>query len=236
MQLHKIIIVFFAAQHMYMKKYFALVVLALITLPAFAQKQKALQLSGVVMTDDDRPQFIPFAHVIIKSRGMGTTTSSDGFFSIAVMPGDTVQFSCIGFKRDKFYISKDLDDEKGYLVQIILARDTTLLQEVVIYPWPSPDQLKYELLNMRVPTTELDIAQRNLAIDALKERALAMGYDANEISRAVIRLQEQQIYDHNRYQGLQNGGQAMLLQLSNPFAWLEFFDSLKRGDYKKKRR
>jgi hypothetical protein len=236
MQLHKVKSVFFAAYMNPMKIIYFIITFLLLSVPTFAQKQKAIQLSGVVMTDDSRPQFIPYAHVLIKSRGMGTTTASDGFFSIAVMPGDTVQFSSIGFKRDKLYISNDLNDEKGYLVQIILARDTTLLQEVVIYPWPSPDQLKYELLNMRIPTTELDIAQRNLAIDALKDRALAMGYDASEISRAVIRLQEQQVYDYNRFTGMQNGGQAMLLQLSNPFAWLEFFDSLKRGDYKKKKR
>lgn len=180
------------------------------------------------MTDDDIPQFIPNTHVLIRSRGQGTVSSSDGFFSIAAMPGDTILFSCIGFKREKFYVSPELKDEKGYLMTITLVRDTTMLQEVTLYPWPSRDRLYTELLAMRPQTTELDIAQRNLALESLKDRARAMGFDASEAARHVMRQQEQAIYNYNRYNGLANGGQAMLLQLSNPFAWLELFESLKK--------
>ncbi|MFN3952739.1 MAG: carboxypeptidase-like regulatory domain-containing protein [Thermaurantimonas sp.] len=195
----------------------------------YAQKgTKAIQISGVVITDDDIPQFIPNAHVLIRSRGQGTISGNDGFFSIAAMPGDTIIFSCIGFKREKFYVSPDLKDEKGFLMTVSLVRDTTMLQEVTLYPWPSRDRLYTELLAMRPQTTELDIAQRNLALESLKDRARAMGYDASEAARHVMRQQEQSIYNYNRYNGLANGGQAMLLQLSNPFAWLELFESLKK--------
>ncbi|MFN4298191.1 MAG: carboxypeptidase-like regulatory domain-containing protein [Thermaurantimonas sp.] len=204
-------------------------VFALSSLGGLAQKgTKAIQISGVVVTDDDIPQFIPNTHVLIRSRGQGTVSSSDGFFSIAAMPGDTILFSCIGFKREKFYVSPELKDEKGYLMTITLVRDTTMLQEVTLYPWPSRDRLYTELLAMRPQTTELDIAQRNLALESLKDRARAMGFDASEAARHVMRQQEQAIYNYNRYNGLANGGQAMLLQLSNPFAWLELFESLKK--------
>ncbi|GCD78360.1 hypothetical protein JCM31826_18420 [Thermaurantimonas aggregans] len=203
--------------------------LCLSALVGFAQKgTKAIQISGVIVTDDDIPQFIPNTHVLIRSRGQGTISSSDGFFSIAAMPGDTILFSCIGFKREKFYVSPELKDEKGYLMTITLVRDTTMLQEVTLYPWPSRDRLYTELLAMRPQTTELDIAQRNLALESLKDRARAMGFDASEAARHVMRQQEQSIYNYNRYNGLANGGQAMLLQLSNPFAWLELFESLKK--------
>ncbi|KFD39556.1 carboxypeptidase-like regulatory domain-containing protein [Schleiferia thermophila] len=198
-------------------------------MPSYGQKGvKAIQISGVVITDDDIPQFIPNAHILIRSRGQGTISSSDGFFSIAAMPGDTILFSCIGFKREKFYVSPDLKDEKGYLMTVTLVRDTAMLQEVTLYPWPSRDRLYTELLAMRPKTTELDIAQRNLALESLKDRARAMGFDASEAARYMVRQQEQAIYNYNRYNGLANGGQAMLLQLSNPFAWLELFESLKK--------
>ncbi len=194
-----------------------------------AQKDtRAIQISGVVITDDDIPQFIPNTHVLIRSRGQGTISGNDGFFSIAAMPGDTILFSCIGFKREKFYVSPELKDEKGFLMTVSLVRDTTMLQEVTLYPWPSRDRLYTELLAMRPQTTELDIAQRNLALESLKDRARAMGFDASEAARNVMRQQEQSIYNYNRYNGLANGGQAMLLQLSNPFAWLELFESLKK--------
>lgn len=206
-----------------------LLVLFSCTMPSYGQKGvKAIQISGVVITDDDIPQFIPNAHILIRSRGQGTISSSDGFFSIAAMPGDTILFSCIGFKREKFYVSPELKDEKGYLMTVTLVRDTTMLQEVILYPWPSRDRLYTELLAMRPKTTELDIAQRNLALESLKDRAKAMGFDASEAARYITRQQERAIYDYNRYNGLANGGQAMLLQLSNPFAWLELFESLKK--------
>lgn len=209
--------------------YTLLVFVFLMGLSGYSQQgSKAIQISGVVITDDDIPQFIPNAHILIRSRGQGTVSSNDGFFSIAAMPGDTILFSCIGFKREKFYVSPELRDEKGFLMTVSLVRDTTMLQEVTLYPWPSRDRLYTELLAMRPQTNDLDIAQRNLALESLKDRARAMGFDASEAARHVMRQQEQSIYNYNRYNGLANGGQAMLLQLSNPFAWLELFESLKK--------
>lgn len=210
------------------KFYIGIILLLAFTATHAQTATKAIQISGVVITDDDIPQFIPNAHILIRSRGQGTVSGSDGFFSIAAMPGDTILFSCIGFKREKFYVSPDLKDEKGFLMTVSLVRDTTMLQEVTLYPWPSRDRLYTELLAMRPQTTELDIAQRNLALESLKDRARAMGFDASEAARHVMRQQEQSIYNYNRYNGLANGGQAMLLQLSNPFAWLELFESLKK--------
>lgn len=194
-----------------------------------AQQKDAVQISGVVLTADSLPQFVPNAHVVIKRRNQGTLTNEEGFFSLAAIPGDSIFVSCLGFKREYLYVPDSLQ-RNAYLVRVILARDTTLLQEVILYPWPSPDQLKLALLTMKIPTTEMDIAKRNLAVEALKTRAEAMGYSAEEMQEYIIKVQERNIYNASRYYG-SNGGTAILGALSNPFAWAEFFNALKRGDF-----
>jgi hypothetical protein len=80
---------------------------------------------------------------------------------------------------------------------------------------------------MEIETTQRDIALRNLAIQALKEKAAAMGMSSNEMQRYIIQAQEQQLYNSGRYYG-SNGATAILGRLSDPFAWAQFFESLKK--------
>jgi len=195
-----------------------------------AQKRdnRPIQLNGVVMSNDSIPQLIPNCNIFIPGRSQGTISADDGFFSIAIMPGDTLLFSVIGFKKEKFYLPDTIKrDRKGYLVEIRLERDTAYLREVTIYPWPSPDRLKAEFMSIRVPTTDMDIARRNLAIAALRERAAAMGYDPSELGKEMMRQQSTYYYDRTRYGGM-SGGTAMMMSLSNPFAWHQLFESLKK--------
>jgi hypothetical protein len=150
----------------------------------------------------------------------------DGFFSLVVMPGDTVLFQHIGFKLTRFWVPDTLEGD-NFLARIILEWDTEVLDPVIVYPWPSKENFKEEFLAMEIQTTELDIAQRNLALDELRARAQAMGYDAAEMQDYLITMQNQQLYNQGRYYG-GSGASAILGALSNPFAWTELFQSLKR--------
>lgn len=194
-----------------------------------AQPVDAVQISGVVITADSIARNIPFANVFVKRRNLGTTTNAEGFFSFAVAPGDTIHISSIGFRKEKLIIPDTLE-QKEYLARVVMHWDTTMLEPVTLYPWPTPERFKEEFLATRVPTTEEDIAMRNLAIQELKARAAAMGYGAQEIQDFVISAHNNQIYNQSRYYG-SNGGTAILGSLSNPFAWAEFFEALKRGDF-----
>ncbi len=194
---------------------------------------KPIQISGIIITNDSVPQFIPYAHVIVKRKNRGTISNAQGFFSMAALPGDSLRVTTIGFKPE-FLVIPDTLKQKEYLARVRLNRDTTLLEEVTLYPWPTPGQFKNSFLATRVPTTEEDIAMRNLAIQELKARAAAMGYSAEEMQDFMIRSQQQEIYNFGRYQGFSNGGTAILGSLTNPFAWAEFFQAIKRGDFKSK--
>lgn len=201
---------------------------------ASGQKEKPVQLSGVVLTADSLPQFVPFAHVVVKNQQRGTMTGKDGFFSFVALPSDTILFSVIGFKKEKLVVPDTLS-EKEYLVRVVMERDTTLLEEVTLYPWPTPDQFDGAFMALQLPTKDEDIAMRNLAIQELKARAAAMGFSAAELQDFVIQQQNSSIYNFGRYQGFSNGGTAILGALSNPFAWNEFFKAIKRGDFSSKK-
>lgn len=192
-----------------------------------------MQLSGIVLTSDSIPQFVPFANIYVKNGNRGTTSNGEGFFSFVALPGDTVLFSVIGFKKEELFLPDSLD-ENEYLVRVVMERDTTFLLPVTLYPWPTPANFKDEFLAMRVPTEENDIALRNLAIQELKARAAEMGMSSAELQELAILQNQTAIYDYGRYQGFSNGGTAILGSLSNPFAWAEFFKALKRGDFKSK--
>jgi len=112
-----------------------------------------------------------------------------------------------------------------------LEWDTEILDPVIVYPWPSKENFKEEFLAMEVQTNEMDIAQRNLALDELRQRAAAMGYDASEMQDYLITMQNQQLYNEGRVYGNgmnATGASAILGALSNPFAWQQLFQSLKR--------
>jgi hypothetical protein len=206
----------------------------LIGITAKSQKdqEKIILLSGVVITDDDNKQFIPYAHILIQGRNQITATNGEGFFSIPVLPNDTIIFSHLGF-RDKTLWVPDTIEGNDLLSYVKMEWDTTMLDPIVLVPVPSRDNFPKEFLAMRINMTEQDIAKRNLALQALKDQAAAMGYDAQEMQDYMIRLENQNIYNQGRNYGA-DGGAAVVGALTNPFAWAELFNAIKRGDFKKK--
>ena len=217
-----------------MKYFLFLFILIGLQIPALGQEKQPVQLSGIVLTSDSVPQFVPFAHVVVKNKRRGTMTNKDGFFSFVALPGDTINFSVIGFKKEELLVPDTLS-EKEYLVRVVMKRDTTLLEEVTLYPWPTPQQFNQEFLALRIPAKDEDIAMRNLAIQELKARASEMGFSAEELQDFMIQQHQTNIYDFGRYQGFSNGGTAILGALTNPFAWTEFFNAIKRGDFSSKK-
>ncbi|MFM8565529.1 MAG: carboxypeptidase-like regulatory domain-containing protein [Bacteroidota bacterium] len=188
--------------------------------------QSVVQVSGVILTRDTSLQTIPNARLWIQGRSTTATSGDDGFFSITAVPGDTLRFRRFGFEDERLWVPDTLDG-KSYLASVFMRWNTVELDEVTLYPWPRPEDLNRELLRMRIETTERDVALQNLAIQALKEKAALMGMSSNEMQRYIIQAQEQQLYNSGRYYG-SDGASAILGRLSNPFAWAQFFQSLKK--------
>ncbi len=184
-----------------------------------------VQFSGMVLDGSDEQLYpVPYTNILVKDQGRGTYSDFKGFFSIVVRKGDVIVFSAIGYKTVEYKVPTDLDEDRYSIVQL-MTRDTINLPEAVIFPWPSREHFKLEFLAMDVSTELQERAQRNLASETLQRMRNEVSSDGNENADFYLRQQAREYYYI---------GQQPPMNIFNPVAWKKFFDSWKRGDYKKK--
>ena len=117
------------------KKITSIFVLAVISIFLLQTEVKAqgdpevIQMSGIIV-DGDSSYGVPGVHVWIPSAGVGTVSNQVGLFALPTMVGDTVIFSAVGYKKQKFIVPQKKD--KGFTVLIDLQTDTTFLPVVEI--------------------------------------------------------------------------------------------------------
>lgn len=204
----------------------SLVVIFLFSLSAIAQNESdesLIQFSGIIITGDSLNP-VPYASIIVKNTQRGTTSDYYGYFSFVAKPLDTIVFSSIGFKKSEFVIPDTLNDNRYSLIQM-LQNDTVMLDEAIVYPWPTQDQFKQAFLNLEIPDDALEIARKNLNEDQLAARAEAMPMNANMNFRYQMQQRTNQMY---------YAGQYVPNNLLNPLAWAKFVEAWKRGDFKRK--
>ena len=195
--------------------------------PATVDKDKNLvQFSGLVVTEE-RGQMIPvpYANIFIPSRKTGTTANYQGFFSIVVEKGESVNFTALGFRKSTFMIPQSLTEDRYSLVKI-MSRDTILLDEAIIFPWPSREHFKTEFLAMNITDELQRRAMENLAAETLDKVREVTPFDGKETGSMYLRQQARNYYYY---------GQAPPMNIFSPTAWQQFFKSWKNGDYKKKK-
>ena len=200
---------------------------AFISIALFGYSQEAyrglVQFSGVVVTGDSlRP--IPFVSIIIKNSYRGTISDFVGFFSFVAQTHDTIEFSAIGYKKSQYVIPDSLTTDRYSLIKL-MTRDTILLQETVIYPWPTKDRFRQAFLELRVPDDDLERARRNLALSEMRELMINMPLDGSGNYKALMMEKQNKLY---------TAGQYPSISLLNPIAWAKFIEAWQRGDYKKK--
>lgn len=193
-----------------------------------AQTDSSLvQFSGMVLTEENEQLVpLPFVNIAISGTRRGTYSNLDGFFTIVGNKGDTVLFSSIGFAPVSYVIPDTLKDNR-YSVYQLMAQDTFILPETVIYPWPSREHFRLEFLAMDVEDDLQSIADENLAEKAMREMIKELPADGNENADYYLRQQANAQY----YQG-----QIRPINILNPFAWKRFIDAWKRGDFKSKKK
>jgi len=181
------------------------------------EDRDVIQFSGVVSTQDT-VSGIMGAHIYVPKGGRGTTTNYYGYFSFPVLEGDSVVVSVVGFQK-KSIIIPELDED-SYTMIIPMVEDTTYLQEVEILPYPTEEIFKEAVLAYRIPNQgDLNNMRDNLDPITLIEMARVTPMDGSENHRYFT--QQQAIYWNDAYGPRYN-------PLLNPFAWAEFFKSLKK--------
>jgi len=192
--------------------------------PALAQGgQKVIQLSGVVVGVDSTTG-VPGVHIYVPKAGRGVTSNQYGYFSMPVLVGDSVVISSVGYKRQHLIISGQAGTNQTVIIE--LQEDTTILPDVVIYPFPPEQLFKEAILAMNVPYGDgFRTGNAGLSDETLAEMFAAMPMDASMNYNYYINQQFK--YSGDRFGPRPN-------PLLNPFAWAQFIKSIKRGDYKRK--
>ena len=182
-----------------------------------------IQFSGVVVKPDSSGGVVG-VHIYVPKAGRGTTTNQFGYFSMATLEGDSVIISAVGYQKKHFIIPGDKGE--AFTIIIPLEEDTVMLPEIEIFPYPTEELLKEAILAMRIPNqADYDAIARNLNEQTMAEMFRAMPMDGS---------QNYKYYLNQRLTYMHDGIGPRYNPLLNPFAWGEFYKSLKRGDFKKK--
>jgi hypothetical protein len=187
-------------------------------------RDSIVQLYGVIMTADSL-RGIPSASVIVEGKGRGTITSYDGVFSIAVMKGDRITFSSIGFKNNSIQIPLNLESNQYSVIQLLVS-DTAYLPATILKPRPTKEQFERDFLNNRFPDDAYEIARKNT--DEATRRILLNSLPADGREAVNFQLRQQT----NKYY---YAGQVPPMNIMNPAAWADFITAWKRGDFKRKK-
>lgn len=208
------------------KRLFSIYVLLCITCTLHAQetdKKKLIQLSGVVLTGDSLSP-VPYTSLMIKNSNRGTVSDFFGFFSLVAQKGDEIEFKALGFKKTSYHIPDSLPEDRYSLIQVLIG-DTITLKQAVIYPWPSREQFKQAFIDLKIPDDDLAHAQRNLALEEMREEMNKIEMDGSMNYKYALQQRQNRLY---------YAGQLPPNNLLNPIAWANFIEAWKRGDFKKK--
>jgi len=187
-------------------------------------RDSVVQLYGVVMTADSL-RAIPSASIIVEGKGRGTITSPDGVFSIAVLKGDKITFSCVGFKDRRIEIPVTPTETQYSFIQL-MESDTVYLPATILKPRPTREQFERDFVNNKVNDDMYEVARKNT--DEARNRILlnSLPSDGREAVNYQLRQQANKYY---------YAGQIPPMNILNPAAWADFIQSWKRGDYKRKK-
>jgi len=117
---------------------------------SFAQ---AVQISGTVI-DSDTKEKLPFVNISVKEAGKGTSTGTDGSFSLSLNPGlHNVVFSIIGYDKLVRIVEVKKDGNKPLVIEMLKVN--TNLQTIVI------SSSKYEQKQEEI-TTSIEVIKPSL--------------------------------------------------------------------------
>ena len=185
---------------------------------AQAQQKRIIQLSGIVMDTVTGP--IPGVAVYVPKAGRGVQTNAVGFFSMAVLVGDSIVISSVGYKRQHYIVPNATTEFLTIIVPMI--QDVTYLKEIVIVPYPTEEVFKEAVLALNLPVDKnIDEKNMNAELLALMLQNTPMNGPMNQ----RYALNQWAVSQGDKYMPVTN-------PFLNPFNWVKFFNSLKNNKKK----
>jgi hypothetical protein len=191
-------------------------------------KPQVIQFSGLV-TSGDSLYGVPGVTVYVPKAGRGTVTNNYGYFSMAVLAGDSVVIRAVGYQHLTVKIPKNYN-KQSYSVILELKEDINVLPEVRIFPYPTEKDFKQAFLKLKLPERNLTGPERSL-----NEKILAAMFAETPmgVSSNFRNSMDMQQLERDRRNGLAPNPRTNN-PLLNPFAWGKFIEQIKNGDLKKK--
>lgn len=186
--------------------------------------EKMVELTGVVMSSDSL-RYLPFVTVGIPSKQRGTTSTDRGLFTIIAEKGDTLEFSCLGYRKKKYVIPTDLTQVRYSIIQL-MTQDTFFLANTIIRPSLSKEEFEKAFKTMEIPDDKYEIARKNTEYQTMRMLIATLPRDGREGQQAY-----QNILASRNYWAGQQPPQTIF----SPLAWMEFYKAWKRGDFRRKK-
>lgn len=183
-----------------------------------------IQLYGVIRNDSLKS--LPFSTIAVLNNNRGVASDFWGYFSIAVNSGDTIQFSSVGFKKQLYIVPKGLEGtHQGH--DVVLETDTVMLAEATVFPWSTYDQFLHAVVDLELADEDMENARRNIQL--MQQQMISDEYQVD------ASLNYKYFMDQ-KYNAAYTAGQFPSVSLLNPFAWAQFFQALKSGMFKGKKK
>ncbi len=183
-----------------------------------------VELTGVVMSSDSL-RYLPFVTISNHSKGNGAMTSERGVFSLVAERGDTIDFTCIGFRKKRYIVPRDLTQNRYSVIQL-MVQDTFYLATTIIRPQLSKEDFEQAFKTWNIPDDKYETARKNTEYQTMRMLAFMMPRDGRE---------NQQVYQAMQAQRNYWAGQQPPMTIFSPLAWMEFFNAWKRGDFRRKK-
>ncbi|MBL7765814.1 MAG: carboxypeptidase-like regulatory domain-containing protein [Chitinophagaceae bacterium] len=183
-----------------------------------------VELTGVVMSADSL-RYLPFVNVYIPGRGVGTTSTDRGVFSLIAQKGDTLEFTSVGYRKKRYVIPKELSSNRYSVIQL-MVQDTFYLPATIIRPQLSKEEFDKAFKTWDIPDDKYETARKNTEYQTMRMLAFIMPNDGRE---------SQHIYQNMQVSKNYWAGQQPPMTIFSPLAWMEFFKAWKRGDYRRKK-
>lgn len=206
------------------KYIFLLVVTCFLFSASFAQRfwDEVIQITGVTMTADSL-RAVPNVTVTVKNKDRGTYSGAQGVFSLVCSKGDTLDFSAVGYRAKEFVVP-NVEGRYFNIIQL-MVQDTFYLPETIIRPIPYGEEFDYAFKYWEVPDDKYEIARKNTNKRTMLYLMATLPRDGRESQAAYQASQATQATYY---------GQQRPIGIFNPLKWNEFFQSWKRGDFRKK--
>jgi hypothetical protein len=119
-----------------------------------------VQFTGIVASGDSLLG-VPGATMYVPMAGRGTSSNAYGYFSLAVLAGDSIVIRSLGYANQTIIIPADYQ-RQSYSVIVQLREDATVLPEVRVFPYSTERDFKKAFLALRLPTERGSRAAENL--------------------------------------------------------------------------